>query len=374
MATVGEISTWLDQFAPRELAAEWDNTGLLMGDPNDQVSSCITCLTITPEVVREALEAPVQLIVTHHPVLFRGTKNLSTNNSEGKLLWPLAKAGIAVYSPHTRFDNATGGINDWIATQLQLQNIRPLRPAKRSAGYKIVVFVPTDHLELVAKALFQAGAGVIGDYEQCSFQLSGTGTFFGTESTSPVIGTKGQLERVSETRLEVVCPKHLLDKALRAMITAHPYEEVAYDVYPLAEISSTSVGEGRVGELPTGVLLGQFAAHVRQVLHAQLVQIVGQADRTVQKVAIACGAAGEFMRDAHRTGADLFLTGEMRFHDYLAANALGLALVLPGHYATERPAVEMLADRLRAAFPPVTCWASMEERDPVTAVDGKRLE
>jgi dinuclear metal center YbgI/SA1388 family protein len=367
MPTVATICASLDRFAPPGLAAEWDNVGLLFGDASSAVTRVMTCLTVTPAVVAEAIDEKVELIVSHHPILFRGTKRLSTASSEGRLLWPLARAGIAVYSPHTAFDNTIGGINDSLARRLGLTNIRPLRMRDGERKCKVVVFVPDADLHKVSDAMFAAGAGVIGQYEQCSFRLAGTGTFFGTESTNPTVGEKGRREDVSEWRLEVVCPEAILNGVLAAMRQAHSYEEPAFDVYPLKPLPGPG-GEGRVGELTTAVSLRELTATVKHKLAAGGVQVVGDLNRSVSRVAIACGAAGEFLGDAVRAKADVFLCGEMRFHDYLSAEAQGIALLLPGHYATERPAVEELAARFGKDFSDVTIWASRRERDPVTVL------
>jgi dinuclear metal center YbgI/SA1388 family protein len=367
MPTVASICSYLDRFAPPDLAAEWDNVGLLLGDEAAEARRLLTCLTVTPAVVAEAVAEKADLIVAHHPILFRGAKRLSTAAAEGRLLWPLARAGIAVYSPHTAFDNTTGGINDALASRLGLANVTPLRWHDGERRCKVVVFVPDSDLQKVSDAMFAAGAGVIGQYEQCSFRIAGTGTFFGTESTNPTVGTKGRREDVSEWRLEVVCPEAILPGVLTAMRSAHSYEEPAFDVYPLKPLPGPG-GEGRVGELPAAVPLSELAATVKRGLSAGAVQVVGDGERMVKRVAIACGAAGEFLGDAVKANADVFLTGEMRFHDYLRAEAQGIALVLPGHYATERPAVEELAGRLAKEFTELTVWASRGERDPVTWV------
>lgn len=367
MPTVAAVCAHLDRFAPPALAADWDNVGLLLGDDSADVHRILTCLTVTPAVVTEAIAETVELIVSHHPVLFRGAKRLSTATAEGRLLWPLARAGIAVYSPHTALDNTAGGINELLARRLGLTNVIPLRRGDGERRCKVVVFVPDADLQKVSDAMFAAGAGVIGQYEQCSFRLAGTGTFFGTESTNPTVGEKGRREDVSEWRLEVVCPEAILPVVLTAMRSAHSYEEPAFDVYPLKPLPGPG-GEGRIGELATAVPLRELAATVKRELSARAVQVVGDVGRPVKRVAVACGAAGEFLTDAVRAKADVFLTGEMRFHDYLSAEAQGIALLLPGHYATERPAVEELAGRLGHEFSDLTVWASRREADPVTVV------
>jgi dinuclear metal center YbgI/SA1388 family protein len=367
MPTVAEFAAYLERFAPCSTAAEWDNVGLLLGDPSGAVSRVMTCLTVTPDVSAEAVREGAQLIVSHHPVLFRGAKKLTTSTPDGPAVLPLLRAGIAVYSPHTAFDNCAGGINDNLCKRLGIVNAVPLRPREARRQCKLVVFVPDSDLQKVSDAVFAAGAGVIGQYNECSFRLAGTGTFFGTDSTNPTVGQKGRREEAPEWRLEVVVPEHLVSTAVTAMRKAHSYEEPAFDIYSLKP--GTSGGEGRFGELPYPTTLGELAYRAKTALSANAVQIVGSATRSVRTVALACGAAGEFLSDAIKRKADVFLTGEVRFHDALTARGANVALILPGHYATERPAVEDLAAKLAVDFPGLIAWASRDEHDPLQSAE-----
>jgi dinuclear metal center YbgI/SA1388 family protein len=367
VATVAGIIAYLEQFAPPSLAATWDNVGLLLGDREARVKRLITCLTVTPDSASEAIEAKAQLIVTHHPILFRPVQRLTTATPEGRMLLALARAGVAVYSPHTAFDNTRGGINDMIAAKLGLIDVTPLRRGEGPRQCKVVVFVPDKDLTRVSDAMFGAGAGDIGEYSQCSFRLAGTGTFFGSDASNPTIGRKGHREELSEWRLEVVCPEASVESVVAAMRKAHSYEEPAFDVYPLRPATSP-LGQGRVGRLPSPQPLAGLARAAKKALGAGFVQTIGDTSASVARVAIVCGAGGEFLPDAVRARADVFLTGEVRFHDYLAAQAQGVALVLPGHYATERLGIEELAARLQEQWKDVEVWASRRERDPVSCV------
>jgi dinuclear metal center YbgI/SA1388 family protein len=367
MLTVDTVVRYLDEFAPPGLAAEWDNVGLLLGDRAAELSRLMVCLTVTPESAAEAVEAQTQLIVTHHPILFRAVRQLTTATPEGRMLLGLLRAGVAVYCPHTAFDNTRDGINELLARRLGLQALQPLRRREGARQCKIVVFVPENDLGRVSDALFAAGAGNIGQYSQCSFRLAGTGTFFGSDATNPTVGQKGRREEVAEWRLEAVCPEALVEPVIAAMRKAHSYEEPAYDVYPLHP-GASPLGEGRTGRLPAPLPLEALARRVKQELCASVVQVAGELSRTVDRVAIVCGAGGDFVSDAVRAGADVLLTGEARFHDCLAAQEQGLALVLPGHYATERPGVEDLAARLARQFPALDVRASRREADPIRVV------
>ena len=368
MLTVADFVRHLDAFAPPDTAAEWDNVGLLVGDANAPVERVMTCLTLTDDVTAEAIDKQCQLIVTHHPVLFRGVKKLTTNTPDGKLLLPLIRAGIAVYSPHTAFDNCPGGINDGLCRRLGLTNVDSLRTKPTVGTIKLAVFVPESDLATVSDALFAAGAGRIGvndRYKECSFRTMGTGTFFGSDASNPTVGQKGRREEVAEYRLETVVPESKLAAVIAAMRSAHSYEEPAYDLYPMMVIPPW--GEGRIGEFVSPVSLSELSARVRQQLRAGFLNVVGDASKPIRKMAVACGAAGEFISDAIRAKADCFLTGELRFHEALTARSAGIAVLIPGHYATERPGVEELAERLANSFPTCTTWASTTECDPLVA-------
>jgi dinuclear metal center YbgI/SA1388 family protein len=361
MPTVADIAAFLEQIAPPGLAADWDNVGLLLGRRDRAVERVLTCLTVTPESAAEAADHGAGLLVSHHPILFRGVKRLTDASAAERVVLTLAAADVAVYSPHTAWDNAPGGINDLLAARLGLRDVRPLRRREGIRQCKVVVFVPDKDLGRVSDALFAAGAGHIGQYAECSFRLAGTGTFFGSDATNPTVGQKGRREEVSEWRLEVVCPEGSVDRVVTAMRRAHSYEEPAFDVYPLRP--APGPGEGRVGDLdPTP--LAELARLLRERLGCGPVQVVGDAGRPVRRAAVACGAGGEFVGDAVRAGADVLVTGEARFHDYLEARARGLALVLPGHYASERLGAEELAARIAARWPELTVRASRQETDP----------
>lgn len=364
MPALSHATDFLKQFAPLFLAAPWDNVGLLWGDDAAPLRGIMTCLTLTPDVAQEAVGGGANLIVTHHPILFQAAKRLTSASAEGRMLLALAGAGVAVYSPHTAFDNCAGGINDIIAGRLGLVDSTPLQDSAGPAQCKIVVFVPEQDLAKVADALFAAGAGNIGQYSQCSFRLAGTGTFLGSDTTNPSVGAKGRREEVGEWRLEALCPQAALAGAIAALRRAHSYEEPAYDVYPLhAEPSRCRVG--RLGSLPKPVSLKALSQTTKKSLGASCVQVVGEPNRLIQRVAIVCGAGGDFVEAAIAKQADVLLTGEARFHQVLAARNQGLAMLLPGHYATERCGIEELAQRLKGQFSGISIWPSRVETDPL---------
>ena len=364
MTTVRGVCDYLKSIAPLILAEDWDNVGLLLGDDAGQIKRALTCLTLTREVAEEAVQVGAGLIVTHHPVLFKPIKKITVENAEGRMLLTLLRHGIAVYSPHTAWDNSSSGINQQLAELFELQDIKPLRQHATADHVKLVTFVPESHLDHVRQALWNTGAGVIGNYHNCSFNLRGTGTFFGGPGTDPAVGKAGRLEQVEEVRLEVVCAAKFLDRALTALRQAHPYEEPAVDVFSVKALKE-GAGSGRMGTLPRPTTLKDLNKLVADRLRQTQIQFVGDADQQITNLGIACGAAAEFLRDAHRAGCQALLTGEARFHSCLEAKELSLGMILPGHYATERFAMETLADRLRQQFPELKVTASTHERDPV---------
>lgn len=367
MTTVRDLSHWLDHFAPPRLAESWDNVGLLWGDPDAEVERVMTCLTVTPRSAQEAIDEKAGLIVSHHPVLFRAAKRVVADQPDQGMLWHLGRAGVAVYSPHTAFDNTVGGINDGLARRLGLIDVGPLRQSPAPGSFKVVVFTPESDHEAVLAAAFGAGAGRIGAYEDCSFATPGIGTFFGAEGAHPTIGQAGRRETVHEQRVEIVCPGERLGAVLAAVRAAHSYEEPAIDVYPLHS-EPGGPGVGRLGTLPMATTLEAFARVVATTLGTRGLQFVGEPDRPVARVAIVCGAGDDFLGEALRAGADVLLTGEARFHRALEAEALGVGLVVAGHHATERPGVDDLAVRLGEAFPGLIVRASRREHDPFRTV------
>lgn len=358
-----DVEAVLEELAPLGLAESWDNVGLLLGDRAQEITRILTCLTLTPDVAEEAVRCGAQLVVTHHPLLFKPVQRLTAETAQGRTVLTLLRHQVAVYSPHTAWDHAPQGINQQLAERLGLTQIQPLRPHPKDE-VKVVTFVPREQLAAVQLAVWDAGAGVIGNYRQCSFVLEGTGTFFGEESSNPAVGQAGQLEHVAEARLEVVCPSSRLSAVLAALRAAHPYEEPAIDVYPLRGGLNPHQGAGRWGTVSQPLSLGDIARRVAERLPGARVEVVGHADQPVHHLGIACGSAIEFWRDAQRAGCQALLTGEARFHALLEVRDAGFAVILAGHYATERLGMERLAELLAARCPDVTVTASTVEHDP----------
>ena len=339
--TVQEVVEALFARAPRELAEPWDNVGLIIGDPRARVRRALLCVDATEAVIAEAGAAGARLIVAHHPPFLDPLKRVRADEPGGAMAYAAARAGVAVCAMHTNLDYAPHGLCVELARVVGLVDIGPLSAAGASALSKVAVFVPVSHLAAVREAMAQAGAGRIGAYEECSFGVEGTGTYRPLAGATPYSGTAGRLEQAAEVRLEMIAPRTALSRVLRAMEAAHPYEEVAYDLHPLANTWPRSA-RGALGRLPRAAGVGGFARRVKNKLHAPVVRIGGDATRRVRTIAVCSGSGGHLVEEAAAAGADALLLGELRHHDALRARTLGLSVIEAGHFPTEHPAVELM--------------------------------
>lgn len=345
-ARLTDILGILNQLCPANLAESWDNVGLQVGDPQAQIDKILICLDVEDAALEEALGCEAQLIISHHPLIFRALKRLTPTDTTGRVLFKAIKHDIAVASAHTNLDRAADGLNDWLASRLQLQGLRPVEQPESHHFHKLIVYVPIGHEREMMDALFAGGAGHIGAYDQCSFRTSGTGTFRGGDQSQPFIGTPGELEETEEIRLETIVPTSGINKAVSRMLKAHPYEEVAYDLIPLSN-HLTNVGLGRIGTLVKPLSLQAFANQVKDNLGVPSLRLVGDLDRQLSKVAVCGGSGMSTYADAVRQGADCLVTGDIKFHEAQRARAEGVALIDAGHFATEQLMVSELSRRLK---------------------------
>ncbi len=358
-----ELIEFMEEFAPVNLAEDYDNVGLLIGSRNQDIKKVLVCLDVTSKVVEEALEKKADLIVSHHPIIFRGIKRINEEDPKGSVIYKLIRNGIGVYSAHTNMDFTNGGINDTLAKLIGLNNIRNLRKHKAEKLFKVVVFVPEQNADALREAMCGAGAGWIGNYSDCSFMVKGTGTFKPLKGTNPYIGSEGNLEKVGEYRLETIVPQDRLKKVVDAMLEAHPYEEAAYDVYPM-ELSYKEYGFGKVGALNEAKSLDGFISIVKEKLNVSNVRVIGSAKNGVKNVAVFCGSFDSSVIRS-MNGVDVLLTGDMKYHDCLDAAEMGLCIIDAGHYATERIMVPHLAELLAGRFKSVDIEASTLEENPI---------
>lgn len=349
-STVGDVCRALEAIAPARLAEDWDNVGLLAGDRAAACRRVLLCIDTTPAALAEAARRRCDMIVSYHPPLFRPIKGLRADSpGTDAIVFEAIRRGIAIYSPHTALDAAEGGTNDVLAGLCSLRDVGPFTfVAGGPRECKVVVFVPADALDRVAAAMFAAGAGRIGEYEQCSYRLRGEGTFFGTDATNPAVGRKGRLERVEEVRLEMVAPHGRVPEVVAAIRASHPYETPAYDVYPLE--AQPAKGIGRVGTLPPGTTLGALARTLKRRVKSRVAQVVGDPKIRLRRAAVCVGAAGHLPLDHPRSAnADVIITGEIRHHDALTFLRVGKCAIALGHWESERPILPVLARRLERA-------------------------
>ena len=344
---VREILKVFEQFAPGAYQESYDNSGLLVGNPNQEVNGALCTLDITPEVLDEAIETSCDLIVSHHPLIFHGLKQITGKTPTQQMVIKAIKKDIAIYAAHTNFDNIPMGVNNAIGKRLGLHQLKILSPVKGHL-YKIVVFTPNDTTEMVRNAMFEAGAGRIGNYGSCSFNLKGAGTFKGDATTNPYVGQAGKLHIEQETRTETIVEKHNLNRVISAMLEAHPYEEVAYDVYALHNELS-GIGAGMIGNLQKEMTQDEFLQHCSRAFQCLHFKYSGHL-KAIKKVAF-CGGSGSFLiGQAFSAKADVFITGDIKYHQFLDAPADKL-LIDMGHYETEQFTPEIFYNLLIEKIP-----------------------
>lgn len=335
----------MEEIAPTSFAEKWDNVGLQVGDYSREIKKVMICLELNNDVMDEAISKNIDMIITHHPLIFKPLSSLVASDPIVKIINKLIKHDINLYSSHTNLDNAVGGTSDYLADLLNLKNLTPLSITHNKKYFKLVVFTPENHLEEVRDAISQAGAGRIGDYSHCTFQSEGTGTFKPLEGARPYIGNLGEIEKVMEYKLESIVEKDKLSGVISSMIKAHPYEEVAYDLIPL-ENKIESLGFGRIGYLEKKQTLKELAKNIKDLLGSQRISFIGDENKLVRKIAVSPGSGGDFIWDAHSKNCDCYITGDIKYHDAQLAAQLGLNLIDAGHYETEKIICEPLRKRL----------------------------
>lgn len=342
---VKEIADSVERIAPPSLAEDWDNCGLQVGDPGGFVSRILVALTPLPEVFDEAEDLGADFLLFHHPLIFKSLKSLDTGSYPGNLAARAISSNLTVYAAHTSYDAAPDGVSVALARALGLAE--PLEVVvPRGALRKLVGFVPEGHVDAVADALNEAGAGVIGGYTRCTFRVPGAGTFLPSKGTNPYLGQRGRLEKVEEVRLETIAPAHDANRAVAAAREAHPYEEIVFDVYPV-EGHPEGCGYGRVGWLPEPLTPEELNKHVSGSLGLPA-RLATDPDpsRRIERVAVVGGSGGSFITEAAASGAQAYVTGDLDYHDALLAESLGLTAIDAGHAATELPSLRPLARRL----------------------------
>lgn len=363
--SVADVIRCVDELAPAPLAYSWDRAGLDIGAPTDPVTKVLVALTVTREVLTAARRAKADMIVAHHPLIWDALDSLRSDDAHARLCLDIAAENIACYSSHTSLDVVRGGVNDILFDRLGLTNRAPLFPVPQAAMRKLVVFVPDSHLVPVRDAICTAGAGAIGDYSFCTYSGPGTGTFVPGKNTNPYVGERGKLHQESERRLETIVPAALLSQVIDAMMSAHPYEECAYDVYPL-DMTDPDVSLGLRGELAETTTLGEFSEQVCAQLEIDHVRVSGKQKSKIRRVAVMGGAGGGSTPQVP-DDIDVFVTGDVKYHEAVDAVQRGLNVIDAGHHGTEKWIVPWLADRLRAGLDGLKV-STYVEPDPFSVV------
>ncbi|MHA4843471.1 Nif3-like dinuclear metal center hexameric protein [Flavitalea antarctica] len=359
---IKEVIAHLETIAPPSLQEVYDNAGLITGDSNQPCTGVIVCLDSTAEVINEAINAGANLVVAHHPIIFQGLKKLNRENYVGKAIILAIKHDIAIYAIHTNLDNIISGVNKQMADKLGLVNGRVLSP-KRDQLAKLYVFVPAAHEEKLKDALFEAGAGSIGNYSECSFSTPGTGSFKGGEDTDPYVGKPGERHLEDERRIEVIFPVYLEARLLKAMRAVHPYEEVAFDVVRLLN-EYDRVGSGLIGELEVPVPPQEFLGKVKAAFDLQVLRHTTAPDKAVNVVAL-CGGSGSFLiNKALAAKADVYLTGDIKYHEFFDANDRMMICDI-GHFESEQYTIDLLYDILREKFTNFAVLKTKVKTNPV---------
>jgi len=321
----------MEEWAPLHLAYDWDPVGIQVGSASRPVKKVMITLDVLESVVDEAIENKVDLIIAHHPLLFKPLQQIDVTTPKGKVLEKLIKHDITVYAAHTNLDIAADGVNDMLCDQLGITKRKNLIDFYSEKLFKIAVYVPDSHAEVVRNALSEAGAGHIGNYSHCTFQTNGQGTFKPLEGTTPYIGSQNKLEFVEEIKIETIINEKKLAEVIDVMIAAHPYEEVAYDVFPL-ENKGTSYGLGRIGSLHQKMNVENLARHVKKNFDLSHVRVIGNLKKDIQKIAVLGGSGEKYIHQAKKAGADVYITGDMSFHVAQDAEQMGLTVIDAGHY------------------------------------------
>lgn len=362
LAKIKEIADALEMFAPLPLQEGYDNAGLQVGVTEAEVKRALLCLDVTEEVVDEAITSECNLIISHHPLIFRPIKKITGRSYVERCILKAIRHDIAIYSAHTNLDNAAGGVNFKIAEKLGLKNVKILSP-KENMLLKLIVYVPTAKADEVRNALFSAGCGSIGGYDSCSYNLLGEGTFRAGEGCNPFCGEVGELHRESEIRIETILPSYIKSRVIKAMLAVHPYEEPAYDVYPLQNVWST-MGTGVIAETEIPLDEEEFLLKIKEIFGAGRIMHTALRGKKIKKVALCGGAGSSFAGDAAAAGADIYITGEGHYHDMFNYNNEMMMAVI-GHYESEQFTTEIFKEILSLRFPELTLKITETKTNPV---------
>lgn len=362
MITVGDIIQVLETVAPLALQESYDNAGLLTGSRDMEAHAALMCIDITEEVIDDAISQGANLVISHHPLVFRPLKSFTGKDYIERTLIKAIKNDIAIYACHTNMDNAWNGVNFKMAEMLGLFNLSILSPLPQQL-LKLVTYVPSSHADSVRQALFEAGAGTIGDYDACSYNSEGFGTFRAGENAHPYCGEIGELHQEPEMRIEMVLPRHLRARVVRTLLQVHPYEEPAFDLIAI-ENEWEQAGAGVVGELFCPMDEMDFLQRLKSVFKAGCVKYSSLTGKKIRQVAL-CGGSGSFLiPKAVAMGVDAFVTGEIKYHEFFG-NDDSILLAEIGHYESEQYTKDIFCEIITKKFPTFACYYTKVETNPI---------
>jgi dinuclear metal center YbgI/SA1388 family protein len=359
---IADLISVIEKFAAPELQEEYDNAGLITGNRSWECSGVLCSLDVTIDVIEDAVKNGCNLIIAHHPLIFRGIKKLTGSNYTEQVVIAAIKKDIAIYAAHTNLDNILLGVNGMIARKLGLQNIAVLK-SKHKILRRLITFAPVDKAEQVRQAVFNAGAGHIGKYDECSFNSVGTGTFRAGPGTDPYVGKQGERHEEKETKIEIVYPFYMEEQVVKALVSNHPYEEVAYDIFTMENIH-LGIGAGIIGELKEAMDEKEFLAFIKKTFGAGVIKHTALKGKPVKKVAV-CGGSGSFLTSqALRLKADFYITSDVKYHEFFDAEGQ-MVLADIGHFESEQFTIELIHDLLAEKFPTFAVRKTRVNTNPV---------
>ncbi len=359
---VKDITKYLESIAPLAYQESYDNSGLIYGNLQQEVTSVLASVDVTEDVIDEAIELGCNMVLAHHPIVFSGLKKITGKTYIERTIIKAIKNDVAIYAAHTNLDSVPNGVNGKICEKMGLSDCKILHPSSDNL-LKLVTFVPLTHAEGIRDSLFQAGAGTIGNYDNCSFNLEGKGTFRANQNTNPFVGRKGEVHTENEVRIETIFPKHLQSKIISTLLNAHPYEEVAFDLYPLAN-KNPQIGIGMIGNLEKEMSETGFLSLLKKTFHCEIIKHTKLLGKPINKVAV-CGGSGSFLlSNAIAAKADVFVTGDFKYHQYFDADGK-IIIADIGHFESEQFTKELFYELLTKNFPKFAVHLSKVETNPV---------
>jgi len=362
---IKELIKFLENFAPLYLQEEYDNCGLTVGEKNNKITKILTCVDVTLEVIKEAKKNNCNLIISHHPVIFEAIKKINNDDFTEKIIFEAIKNNIALYAMHTNLDNILNGVNSIICKKLKIKNTKILLP-KNNTLKKIITFCPEKNTHKIRTALFKAGGGAIGDYDSCSFITTGEGSFRPLNNSNPFVGEKGEIHKEKENKIEIIFPAHKEENIIKTLLDVHPYEEVAYYIHELNN-TNKDIGSGMIGELEKETKTLEFIKFIKKTMKSKCIRHTNINNKKIKKVAVCGGSGGFLIEEAIKQKAEIFITGEIKYHDFFKANDK-IILIDIGHFESERYTTNLIYEIIKKNFSKLAILKSNIDTNPISYI------